>query len=162
MPHFGGRQRSVRGASLASMSVDYLRMYQAQMAHQAARTVLSDPQWREGMEFPEVSFPPVIILTGGNILSGRIAGPDGYHARMRNLVRSAPGSDLKVVEGLLALFPANSVFTRAQLRSDEPVYFEHLYLVDVRSYQSGHTINLPGLTIRFDAIDGWSLGELGA
>ena len=142
------------------MSIDNLRMYQAKMAREAARTVTRDPKWQEGREFPEVSFPPVIVLTGGTMISGRIAGPDGYNARLRGVLRAAQGSDPEIVRGLLDMFPPQTVYTAEQLDAQDPVYFEHLYLIDVRTYQGQRTFHLPALSIRFDAIDGWNIGEL--
>lgn len=146
--------------TLRGMSLDYLRMYQAKMAHQAARNVTQDPAWEESRDFPEVSFPPVIVISGGSMFSGRIAGPDGYNARMRGLLKAAPDSDPEILEGLLDMYPARTVFRPEQLAADEPVYFEHLYLIDVRSYQGHRVINLPALSLRFSAIDGWNIGEL--
>ncbi|UTA50384.1 hypothetical protein MSS93_11710 [Deinococcus radiodurans] len=79
---------------------------------------------------------------------------------MRGLLKAAPDSDPEILEGLLDMYPARTVFSPEQLTADEPVYFEHLYLIDVRSYQGHRVINLPALSLRFSAIDGWNIGEL--
>ncbi|SEJ62684.1 hypothetical protein SAMN04488058_11260 [Deinococcus reticulitermitis] len=142
------------------MSIDYLRFYQASLTRKAARSVMEDPERDPNEEFPEVSFPPVIVLSGGTLISGRIAGPDGYNARLRQVLRQAPGSDPEALEDLMVMFPAQTVLSREQLASEELPSFEHLYLVDVRTYQGTRVINIPAFVVRFDAIDGWNIGVL--
>ncbi len=125
----------------------------------------------DDLEAVDVACPAVTVIVSGLILTGHPVTYRTYKKRLRQLVESAapspaapsPAAERLGSTFLEALLGGFDAFSDALEGAGEAqLKIKQLFLVDAVALVQDQPVRLPPLSIPLEAVQGWTLGEIGA